>query len=69
MDSNEKKDIPSDERTNITDPQENEKDGNVFGTAFDKTMGNSFGSDSASDDAGDADEMPVNTIKGENQDD
>lgn len=69
MDTNEKKDIPSEERTNITDPQENEKDGNVFGDAFDKVAGDSYGRNSASNDAGDADEMPVNNIKGENKED
>lgn len=68
MDTNEKKDIPSEDRPNITDPQENEKDGNVFGPAFDTVNGDSFGRNSASNDAGDANEMPVNNIKGENQD-
>jgi|GEM_PF-2440181 len=68
MDNKSKKDIPSSQRPNITDPQENEKDGNIFGTPFDKTMGDSFGGNSASDDAGDANDMPVNNIKGENQD-
>lgn len=68
MSHDKEKDI-SQSQKNVTDPQENEKDGNVFGPAFDKTMGDSFGGDSASDDAGDADEMPVNNIKGENRED
>lgn len=68
MDTNDKKDIPSSERPNVTDPQENEKDGNVFGTTFDKVAGDSFGGNSASNDAGEANDMPVNNIKGENRD-
>jgi hypothetical protein len=35
---------------NTTDPQENEKDGNVFGDAFDKISGNSEGGKSMSED-------------------
>ena len=36
-----------------TDPQEREKDGNIFGPAFDKLHGNAEGGNSISDDEAD----------------
>lgn len=41
---------------NVTDPQENEKDGNVFGRAFDALFGNYKGKQSIS--ANEPDEAP-----------
>ena len=38
------------EQKKKTDPQEDEKDGNIFGEAFDKVFGNKDGEGSVSDD-------------------
>ena len=37
------------EKRSTTDPQEDEKDGNVFGEAFDKLTGNAAGNNSLSE--------------------
>lgn len=38
------------EQSKTTDPQEDEKDGNILGTAFDKIFGDSEGGNSISED-------------------